>query len=92
MMLKQILPLVQLIQQQSQVETEPTKITKDHLEFFDGSYLAGNPQIWAEQQLEGLACVAHLGQHIQCAPTEKLHTTTITTTNPLRGQRPLDRH
>ena len=27
------------------------------------SYLAGNPQIWAEQQL-GLACVTQLGQHI----------------------------
>eukprot|EP00956_Cyclotella_meneghiniana_P021602 scaffold39508_cov72-Cyclotella_meneghiniana.AAC.4 len=36
---------------------------REHLEFFDGSYLAGNPQIWAEQQL-GLACVTQLGQHI----------------------------
>eukprot|EP00956_Cyclotella_meneghiniana_P001063 scaffold1261_cov50-Cyclotella_meneghiniana.AAC.4 len=35
----------------------------EHLEFFDGSYLAGNPQIWAEQQL-GLACVTQLGRHI----------------------------
>eukprot|EP00956_Cyclotella_meneghiniana_P029344 scaffold70739_cov45-Cyclotella_meneghiniana.AAC.3 len=34
-----------------------------HLEFFDGSYLAGNPQTGAEQQL-GLACVTQLGQHI----------------------------
>ena len=35
------------------------------LEFFSGSYLAGNPQVWAEQQL-GLACVTvtHLGEHI----------------------------
>ena len=39
---------------------------REHLEFFDGSYLAGNPQIWAEQQL-GLACVTHLGQHILCS-------------------------
>ena len=36
---------------------------REHLEFFDGSYLAGNPQIWAEQQL-GLACDTQLGQHI----------------------------
>ena len=36
---------------------------REHLEFFDGSYLAGNSQIWAEQQL-GLACVTQLGQHI----------------------------
>ena len=38
---------------------------REHLEFFDRSYLdlAGNPQIWAEQQL-GLACVTHLVQHI----------------------------
>ena len=31
--------------------------------FFDGTYLASNPQIWAEQQI-GLACVTHLGEHI----------------------------
>ena len=37
---------------------------REHLEFFDGSYLAGNPQILAEQQKLGLACVTHLGQHI----------------------------
>ena len=36
---------------------------REHLEFFDGSYLASNPQTWAEQQL-GLACVTQLGQHI----------------------------
>ena len=37
---------------------------REHLELFDGSYLAGNPQILAEQQKLGLACVTHLGQHI----------------------------
>ena len=31
--------------------------------FFDGTYLAGNPHIWAEQQI-GIACATHLGEHI----------------------------
>ena len=31
--------------------------------FFDGTYLASNPQIWAEQQI-GIACATHLGEHI----------------------------
>ena len=58
---------------------------REHLEFFDRSnlYLAGNPQIWAEQQL-GLA-LSQTWDNTSYDPTEKPHTkTTTTTTRPLR--------
>eukprot|EP00956_Cyclotella_meneghiniana_P031106 scaffold80687_cov49-Cyclotella_meneghiniana.AAC.3 len=54
---------------------------REHLEFFDGSYLAGNPQTWAEQQLGLACCVTH------CHTPGTTHPTILQKNHILQRQR-----